>query len=147
MCIGFMYGSVWLRPQKLDHPTTLGIGGIGCAIASVGVHKVKPCSGRLLVGVAPGCCVGDDAWPSTPSEIVGWEMGARTCLHVRPGSLTILECRFNKTTHHQQSKKKPTLWPRKRASRRARWAAEAPEGPGRGRTGYAPQSRMAECTR
>ena len=50
-----------------------------------------------------------DAWvmtlePSSPSEIVGWEMGARTCLHVRPGSLTILECRFNKTTHHQQSK-------------------------------------------
>jgi len=26
----------------------------------------------------------------------------RTCLHVRPGSLTILECRFNKTTHHPQ---------------------------------------------
>jgi len=33
---------------------------------------------------APGCCVGDDAWPSTPSEIVGWEMGARTCLHATP---------------------------------------------------------------
>ena len=41
--------------------------------------------------------------PSTPSETVGWEMGARTCLHVRPGRLTILECRFNKqrTTHNQ----------------------------------------------
>ena len=53
-----------------------------------------------------------DAWvmtlePSSPSEIVGWEMGARTCLHVRPGSLTILECRFNKTTHHHQ--KSPPL--------------------------------------
>jgi len=47
--------------------------------------------------------MGDDAWPSTPSEIVGWEMGARTCLHVRPGRLTILECRFNKTRHHLQS--------------------------------------------
>ena len=42
-------------------------------------------------------------------KIVGWEMGARTCLHVRPGSLTILECRFNKTTHHQQSKQFITL--------------------------------------
>ena len=30
MCIGFMYGSVRLRPRELDHPTTLGI---GCAIA------------------------------------------------------------------------------------------------------------------
>jgi hypothetical protein len=27
-------------------------------------------------------------------------MGARTCSHVRPGRQTILECRFNKTTHH-----------------------------------------------
>ena len=25
-----------------------------------------------------------------------------TCLHVRPGRLTILECRFNKTTHHHE---------------------------------------------
>jgi len=35
---------------------------------------------------------------------VGWEMGARTCLHVRPGRLTILECRFNKqrATHNQK---------------------------------------------
>jgi hypothetical protein len=38
MCIGFMYGSVQLRLRELDHPTTLGIGGIGCAIASGGVH-------------------------------------------------------------------------------------------------------------
>ena len=36
----------------------------------------------------------------TSSEIVGWEAGARTCLHVRPGRLTMLECRFNKTRHH-----------------------------------------------
>jgi len=43
MCIGFMYGSVWLRLQKLDHPTTLGISGIGCDTASAGVHQVKPC--------------------------------------------------------------------------------------------------------
>ena len=49
------------KAHPLDHPTTLGIGGIGCAIASEGVHKVKPCSWRLLVGAAPGCCVGDDA--------------------------------------------------------------------------------------
>ena len=38
--------------------------------------------------------------PGTYPGIVGWEKGAPTCLHVRPGSLTILECRFNKTTHH-----------------------------------------------
>ena len=23
-----------------------------------------------------------------------------SCLHIRPGRLTMLECRFNKTTHH-----------------------------------------------
>jgi hypothetical protein len=57
---------------------------------------------EIVSRCAPGCCVGDDAWPSTPSEIVGWEMGARTCLHVRPGRLIILECSFNKTTHHQE---------------------------------------------
>jgi len=38
--------------------------------------------------------------PDTSSEIVGWEAGARTGLHVRAGRLTMLECRFNKTTHH-----------------------------------------------
>ena len=32
---------------RIKPTTTLGIGGIGCAIASVGVHKVKPCSGRV----------------------------------------------------------------------------------------------------
>jgi len=46
---------------------------------------------EIVSRCAPGCCVGDDAWPSTPSEIVGWEeeeeeeMGARTCLHA-PGA-------------------------------------------------------------
>ena len=38
--------------------------------------------------------------PDTSSEIVGQEAGARTCLHVRPERLTMLDCRFNKTTHH-----------------------------------------------
>jgi len=51
MCIMFMYGSVQLRLRELDHPITPGIGSIGCAIASGGVHKVKPCPWRLLVGV------------------------------------------------------------------------------------------------
>ena len=40
----------------------------------------------------------------TSPEIVGWEKGARTRLHVRPGRLTILECRFNKTRHHPQAR-------------------------------------------
>ena len=40
---------------------------------------------------------------ASPLEIVEWEMGARTYLRVRPGRLTIFECRFNKTTHHPQS--------------------------------------------
>jgi len=134
MCIGFMCGSVWLRLQKLDHPTTLGIGDIGCATASGGVHKVKPCSWRLLVGVLQVVAWVMTRGPAPHPEIVGWEMGARTCLHVAPSaqlnssqpksaglpgitrqrvglprkifrlnSLLLLECRFNKTTHHPQS--------------------------------------------
>ena len=53
---GFMYGSVQLlsQPREVDHPITLGIGGIGRDIVSERVHTVKPCSGRLLVGFAPG---------------------------------------------------------------------------------------------
>ena len=39
--------------------------------------------------------------PLTSSEIAGRELGERTCLHVGPGRLTMLECRFNKTTHHR----------------------------------------------
>jgi hypothetical protein len=46
---GFGKGSVRLRPHGLDHPITVGVGGIR-SIASEGVHKVKPCSGRLSVG-------------------------------------------------------------------------------------------------
>ena len=38
-----IYGPVQLRLPELDHPITLGIGGIGCGIASEGFHKVKPC--------------------------------------------------------------------------------------------------------
>jgi hypothetical protein len=56
---------------------------------SEGVHKVKPCSGRLLAGLAPG--VGRGQWSVGPIP----EVGARTCLHVRPGRLAMLECRFN----------------------------------------------------
>ena len=33
---GFGYGSVRASVQRLDHPLTLGIGGIGCDIASEG---------------------------------------------------------------------------------------------------------------
>ena len=38
--------------------------------------------------------------PFTSSEIAGRELGKRTCLHLRPRRLTMLERRFNKTTHH-----------------------------------------------
>ena len=52
-----MYGSVqlwlWSLPRELDHPITLGIGGIGYGTVSGGVNKVRPCSGRLLAGFAP----------------------------------------------------------------------------------------------
>ena len=47
MCKGFMYGSVlhWFRPlpRELDHPTTLGIGGIGRDTVSVGVSQLLLC--------------------------------------------------------------------------------------------------------
>jgi hypothetical protein len=43
--------------------------------------------------------------PGTSPEIVGWEKGARTCLHVRPGRLTILECHFNKTMRYHPKRK------------------------------------------
>ena len=42
----------------MDHPITLGISVIGQETVSKGVsegvHKIKPCSGRLLAGCAPG---------------------------------------------------------------------------------------------
>jgi hypothetical protein len=41
--------------------------------------------------------------PDTSSEIAERESGERTCLHVRPGRLTMLEYRFNKTRHHPKS--------------------------------------------
>ena len=84
-------------------PTTfLGISSIGCDIVSEGVHKVKPCSGRLLVGVpqVAALVMARGPVPGTSPEIVGWDKGAHTCLHVRPGSLTILENHINRTTHH-----------------------------------------------
>jgi hypothetical protein len=34
----------------------------------------------------------------------GWEERVRTCLHVRPVRLTILECRLNKTLHNPKSR-------------------------------------------
>jgi len=91
--------SVRLRLRELDHPSPLGICicGIGCDIVFEGVHKAKPCSGRLLVG-EPRVAAWVMARSLVPSpEIVGWSPGARTCLRVSPGLLTVLECRFNKT--------------------------------------------------
>ena len=43
--------------------------------------------------------------PLDPKSIlgVGRVLGERACLHVRPGRLTMLECRFNKTTHNPKS--------------------------------------------
>ena len=37
-----------------NDPVNLGIGGIGYDTVSGGVNNVKPCSGRLLAGFAPG---------------------------------------------------------------------------------------------
>ena len=34
--------SIRLRPQRLDHPSTLGIGGIGCDIVSGGAESARP---------------------------------------------------------------------------------------------------------
>jgi hypothetical protein len=67
---------------------------------SEGVHKVKPCSGRLFSRFCPRLLRAMACDPDASSEIVGRESGARTCLHVCPWRLTMLECRFNKTTHH-----------------------------------------------
>ena len=36
---------------------------------------------------------------ATDSDVLAVLVGRR-CLHVRPGPPTMLECRFNKTTHH-----------------------------------------------
>jgi hypothetical protein len=57
MCIGFMYGSVWLQLQKRYLPITLGIGGMGCAVESGGVHKVflYPPTAPLGHQMAPDC--------------------------------------------------------------------------------------------
>ena len=51
---GFTYGSVWLRAHGLDHPDKLGIGGIGCAIESEGVHMAVRCFIASMVPEAPG---------------------------------------------------------------------------------------------
>ena len=90
-----MHGSVQLRLRELDHPPKLGISGIGCDIVSVEVHEVKTCTGRLSVLPLVDACAMARG-PDTSPEIMGREVGARTCLHVRSGRLTILECRFNK---------------------------------------------------
>ena len=72
---GFGYGVC--PGTRLDHPSTLGIAGVPQVAAWV-MARV----------------------PCTSPEIVVQETGARTCLHARPGRLTILECRFNETTHY-----------------------------------------------
>ena len=47
MCKGFMYGSVRLLSLpllgELDHPTTLGIGGIGHDMVFEGVSQLRLC--------------------------------------------------------------------------------------------------------
>ena len=44
--------------------------------------------------------------PFTSSEIAGRGLGEHTCLHVRPWPLAMLECRFNKMTHHPKELEK-----------------------------------------
>ena len=39
---GFGHGSVLASALRLDHPLTLGIGGIGCDIASGGAEPAWP---------------------------------------------------------------------------------------------------------
>jgi hypothetical protein len=55
---------------------------------------------NLELGWLPLSILSDVQSPTGPKVYpVGRESGARTCLHVRPGRLTLLECRFNKITH------------------------------------------------
>ena len=85
---------------RLDHPITLGIGGIGYDIVSEGVHKVKPCAGRLIVGYAPGKERGHfSRSPDTSPETVVWEKERTLACTYIPGA-SVLECRFNKTTRY-----------------------------------------------
>jgi hypothetical protein len=90
MCQGFMYGSVqlWPRPlpRELDHPITLGIGGIGRDTVSEGVNKVK----TLLREIVSRFCPRYRGWamacgPDTSSEIVGREAGATHMLLIDGG--------------------------------------------------------------
>ena len=48
--------------------------------------------------------------PGTSPEIVGWETGARTGLHVRHGRITMLECRVNNTTHREQGEEEEEIF-------------------------------------
>ena len=57
--------SIRLRPRRLDHPLTLGIGGIGCDIAS-GVGRVRSAHGdvrRLTPGIVAWAA---ELTPGTP---------------------------------------------------------------------------------
>ena len=62
------------RASRLDAPIALGIGGIGFAIASIGVHKVKTCSGTLLVG---GFLVAAREMARGPAPPLKWWDGRR----------------------------------------------------------------------
>ena len=91
-------------------PISLGIAPRACTILSkfllllprspVEVHILR-WLGRARSS-PPGSCLVEGTWPGpgTSAEIEGWEKRARTCLYVRPGRMTKLECRFNQTTHH-----------------------------------------------
>ena len=68
---------------------------------SVVLTRLNLAQGDWLVGVPQVVAWAMACDPFTSSEIAGRELGERTCLHVRPGRITMLECRFNKTTHHQ----------------------------------------------
>ena len=59
---GFAQGSVRASAQRLDHPLTLGIGGIGCDIVSEGASAHGDVS-RLTPGIVAWAA---ELTPGTP---------------------------------------------------------------------------------
>ena len=80
------------------HETCSQLQSSRLVLARAKILEKAASEGKVLPQVVAWAMARD---PFTSSEIAGRELGERTCLHVRPGRITMLECRFNKTTHHQ----------------------------------------------